>query len=63
MCRIALIITLLIISGPTFAHAGHDHADPMASLIHLVWLAPLFIGLAALFVHLSKRLNNSNDNN
>jgi hypothetical protein len=43
MYRLTFVIFLMFISLPSFGHAGHDHSDPMASLIHLAWIAPLFI--------------------
>ena len=55
MYRIALAIWLLIISSPSFAHTGHEHANPMANLDHLLWLAPLMIGVAVLFYQFNKR--------
>lgn len=53
---LSVILTLLVfsISFDTLGHDGHDHQSSFASLIHLLWLAPLFIGLSFLY---SKLLN------
>ncbi len=45
----------LVISQPIFAHAGHDHASNLASLIHLAWLAPALIAVALLYTKLLKK--------
>jgi len=55
MYGLTLSFFLLFISSPSFAHAGHDHADPMASLIHLVWIAPTLVGAFLLIQSLVKR--------
>lgn len=51
---IILCITLLL-SAPSFAHAGHDHTSMQASLVHLFWLAPILIALIILYNKLLKR--------
>lgn len=50
MYRFILTILVLFISTPSFAHAGHDHSDSLANLIHLAWIAPLII-VSAFFIH------------
>jgi|GEM_PF-1555775 len=35
-----------ILSFSAFAHSGHDHSHPLASLVHFIWLLPLFILVA-----------------
>jgi len=39
----------LFTSVPVFAHAGHDHLSLFANIIHLLWLAPVFVTLAILY--------------
>ncbi len=53
-----VIITLLLvsISFDTFAHDGHDHHSSYASLIHLMWLAPIFVGLSFLYSRILNQL-------
>lgn len=51
---IILAITLLM-SSPSFAHAGHDHSSMLASLIHLFWLAPALVALVVLYSKLLKK--------
>ena len=34
---------------PVFAHAGHDHSSIFANIIHLLWLAPIFVTLAIIY--------------
>jgi hypothetical protein len=36
-------------SFPVFAHAGHDHSSIFANIIHLLWLAPIFVTLAIIY--------------
>ena len=55
MFRFNLILILLTISTPSFAHAGHDHSAPMAGFIHLVWIAPLIVAFAFGVQQLTKR--------
>lgn len=45
MRRTAIIfaLTTLLLSNPLFAHPGHDHSDPGAGLVHLLWLVPVII--------------------
>lgn len=31
------------------AHSGHDHTDPKATLIHLLWIAPGVIAAGLLY--------------
>jgi hypothetical protein len=60
MYRLSLTILLLFTSLPCFAHVGHDHSDPMASLIHLAWIAPLLIVAVVLINKLVKHQNSLN---
>lgn len=46
----------LFMSYPTYAHAGHDHSSIFASLIHLLWLAPILMVLV--FLHHKLLKNN-----
>ncbi|MCH2057819.1 MAG: hypothetical protein MK214_14645 [Thalassotalea sp.] len=55
MLRLTLTVLLLTMSFASFAHSGHDHTSPMAALVHLLWLAPLFIGAAALRAYMTKQ--------
>ncbi len=56
MKLLSIILTILILlpSFSALAHDGHDHSSSYASLIHLLWLSPAFIGLSLLY---SKILN------
>jgi len=53
-----VIITLLLltISFDIFAHDGHDHQSIYASLVHLLWLAPIFAGLSFLYSRILNQL-------
>jgi hypothetical protein len=55
---IAVILTLLVItiSLPIFGHDGHDHHSVYASLIHLLWLAPIFVGLSFMYSRIINQL-------
>jgi hypothetical protein len=61
MFRLYIIISLLFFSVSSFSHSGHDHTDPMSGLIHLLWIAPLFIGIAFIVHQLIKRSNFMNE--
>ncbi|MDP7593294.1 MAG: hypothetical protein QF552_11505 [Litorilituus sp.] len=49
MIKLTLILTILLITSPSFAHAGHDHTSMMASLMHLIWLAPAILVACILY--------------
>jgi len=53
-----VILTLFVItiSFDTFAHDGHDHQSIYASLVHLLWLAPIFVGLSFLYSRILNQL-------
>ena len=53
--KLVLTITILLITSPSFAHAGHDHTSMMASLIHLFWLAPAIIAIGILYSKLLRK--------
>ncbi|REL26493.1 hypothetical protein DXX93_07785 [Thalassotalea euphylliae] len=57
--RIFLLALTLVFSGLAYAHPGHDHNDPMAMLVHLLWLAPIAIALVVA-VYLKKRASTEN---
>ena len=57
MYKIALTVFSLLVSTQSFAHGGHDHSDPMASLVHLMWIAPLVIGTVFMVKHFYRRAN------
>jgi len=57
MYRILILVAGLLISTQSFAHAGHDHSDPMSSLVHLFWLAPLIIAAGLLISYLKRRFS------
>lgn len=61
MFKIALTAFGLLLSMQSMAHGGHDHSDPMASLVHLMWIAPLVIGVAFMIKQVSRRFNNTQD--
>ncbi|MBL4823009.1 MAG: hypothetical protein JKX90_05745 [Colwellia sp.] len=52
--QLILIIFMSFFSTVTFAHTGHDHSSPWATLNHLFWLAPVIIVAAIIY---SKTLN------
>lgn len=48
---VKILITLLAFAAlPTFGHAGHDHSHPLATLVHLLWLAPLMLAVGFLIM-------------
>jgi len=55
---LAVTLTLLLttISFDIFAHEGHDHHSMYASLMHLLWLAPIFVGLSFLYNQILNQL-------
>ncbi|NQZ20738.1 MAG: hypothetical protein HRT53_01680 [Colwellia sp.] len=53
---ITFALLVFSISFGTFAHDGHDHQSIYASLVHLVWLAPIFVGLSFLYSRILKQL-------
>ena len=55
MVNILILFIGLLLSANSFAHAGHDHGDPMAGLIHIVWVAPLAISAVFLFLYVKQR--------
>ncbi|MBU2924630.1 hypothetical protein Q4530_15375 [Colwellia sp. 1_MG-2023] len=55
MFRLYIVILLLSVSAPSFSHSGHDHSDPMAGLIHLLWVAPLVIGIGLIIYQFTKK--------
>jgi len=61
MYKIFSTMLLSISSLPAFAHAGHDHGDLTASLIHLFWLAPVIIGVVIITYKLNKNDNAKNN--
>lgn len=57
MFRLYTTILFLLLSAPSFSHGGHDHTSPMAGVIHLLWVAPLVIGVAFIAHQVAKRYN------
>ena len=55
MANLFVLFIGLLLSTNTFAHAGHDHGDPMAGLIHILWVAPLAISAVFLFLYVKQR--------
>jgi len=53
---VILTLFVLTISFDIFAHDGHDHDSIYASLVHLLWLAPIFVGLIFLYSRILKQL-------
>ena len=51
-----LTLFLITVSFDTFAHDGHDHHSIYASLVHLLWLAPIFVGLSFLYSRILNQL-------
>lgn len=60
MYRLFILLTGLVISMQSFAHGGHDHSDPLSPLIHLLWLAPMIIGVGLLAMYVKRRFSASN---
>ena len=50
-----LSLTMSVFSMSVFAHAGHDHSDPSALFIHLLWLAPIAIAGVIAFKYTSSK--------
>lgn len=46
--QIIVTISFSCFSVVTFAHEGHEHNTLSAVLIHLSWLAPVFIAVAVI---------------
>ncbi len=63
MYRLFILLTGLVLSMQSFAHEGHDHSDPMSSLIHLLWLAPLIIVAGLLVAYVKRGYFSSTKNN
>ncbi len=53
---VILALFLITISLDTYAHEGHDHHSIYASLVHLLWLAPIFVGLSFLYSRILNQL-------
>jgi hypothetical protein len=51
-----LMLFVFTISFDTLAHDGHDHHSIYASLIHLLWLVPIFVGLSFLYSRILMQL-------
>jgi hypothetical protein len=58
-----MFVIVYLVSTASFAHGGHDHANPMSSLIHLFWLAPLLLAVGMLTTIYVKRSHSSIDKN
>lgn len=60
-----VLLTVSLLSLSTFnalAHGGHDHSDPSAGLIHLLWVAPaLIVGAIVSYKIRKKQLAKRND--
>lgn len=41
--KVLTALTLTLASPMVLAHSGHDHSDPLAGLIHLLWIAPVVL--------------------
>ncbi|REL29856.1 hypothetical protein [Thalassotalea euphylliae] len=59
--RILCLLMAVTFSSLSFAHPGHDHSDPMAMLIHLLWLAPIGLAFAIAFRLKKKHAGNSKE--
>jgi hypothetical protein len=53
---VILTLFLITVSFDTFAHDGYDHHSIYASLVHLLWLAPIFVGLSFLYSRILNQL-------
>lgn len=60
MFKLYILLVGLVFSTQSLAHSGHDHTSPMASLIHLLWFAPMVI--AAVMYFSMRKKNNVNSN-
>jgi len=61
MYRVVTIMLGIFISTQSIAHSGHDHNDPISSLIHLLWIAPFAFGLFLFLRYIKQRLNRIQD--
>ena len=52
-------IATVLVSAPSFAHSGHDHGSALALFEHLLWMAPLAVGIFAISSIIKKVKNNS----
>jgi len=63
MKNVLLVTTAVaatLVSAPSFAHSGHDHGSALALFEHLLWMAPLAVGIFAISSIIKKVKNNSN---
>ena len=57
-------LALSVLSFYAMAHEGHDHSDPSAGLIHLLWAAPaLIVGAFASYKLRQKYVEKRNKEN
>lgn len=61
MHKTALTVFSLLVSTQSIAHGGHDHSDPMASLVHLMWIAPLVIGAVLMVKYFNRCASTTQD--
>jgi hypothetical protein len=52
-------IATVLVSAPSIAHSGHDHGSSLALFEHLLWMAPLAVGIFAISSIIKKAKNNS----
>jgi len=55
--KLALVLSTSLFSQVALSHAGHDHSAPDASLIHLLWLAPVAIAAGLAYYRLTTKRN------
>lgn len=56
MIKLLTFFIGLLLSSHVLAHVGHDHSDAMSGLIHVIWVAPLLVGLVILSIHVKFKL-------
>jgi len=54
-----LVLSTGLFSQLAWSHGGHDHSAANASLIHLLWLAPVIIAAGVAYYRINK--NKSQD--
>lgn len=53
--QLVIVCITVLLSSPSFAHAGHDHTSMFSGLVHLVWLAPAIIAAGVLYSKVLKK--------
>jgi hypothetical protein len=51
------LVISVVFSAQSLAHSGHNHNDPSAFLLHLIWITPFILGVFILTKYVKKRMN------